>query len=120
MRLYLDDDMASALLARLLRDAGNDVQLPLETEMSGASDPVHLAYCMGQGRCLLSGNHDDFLELHDLIMHADGHHPGILIVRRDNNPKRDLIPKGIVQTVQNLESSGVEIENHFHILNHWK
>ena len=40
MRLYLDDDMASALLARLLRDAGNDVQLPVETEMSGASDPV--------------------------------------------------------------------------------
>jgi hypothetical protein len=28
MRLYLDDDSASLLLARLLRQAGHDVQVP--------------------------------------------------------------------------------------------
>jgi hypothetical protein len=28
MRLYLDDDSAAALLARLLRQAGHDVRVP--------------------------------------------------------------------------------------------
>ena len=28
MRLYLDDDVASALLARLLRQGGHDLQVP--------------------------------------------------------------------------------------------
>lgn len=41
MRLYLDDDIASALLAKLLRQAIHDVQLPLEAGMAGAPDPVH-------------------------------------------------------------------------------
>jgi hypothetical protein len=33
MRLYLDDDSASALLTRLLRQAGHDVRVPSEVGM---------------------------------------------------------------------------------------
>lgn len=79
MRLYLDDDMASALLARLLSQAGHDVQVPDDVGMSGANDPVHLGYAIREHRVLLSGNHDDFEAPHDLIMQAQGHHPGIVI-----------------------------------------
>jgi hypothetical protein len=57
MRLYLDDDSASALLARLLRQAGHDVQLPVEVGMSGEDDPVHLAHAIREGRVCLSHNH---------------------------------------------------------------
>jgi uncharacterized protein (DUF433 family) len=39
MRLYLDGDSASALLTRLLRQAGHDVRVPSEVGMAGDDDP---------------------------------------------------------------------------------
>jgi predicted nuclease of predicted toxin-antitoxin system len=120
MRLYLDDDMASALLARLLRQAGHEVQIPGDTGMSGAVDPVHLAYAIRERRVLLSGNHDDYQALHDLIIEAQGHHPGIVVIRRDNDPRRDMTPRGIVNALRNLENAGVPLLDSFRILNHWR
>ena len=38
MKLYLDDDTASPLLAKLLRNAAHDVQMPGEVGMAGAPD----------------------------------------------------------------------------------
>jgi predicted nuclease of predicted toxin-antitoxin system len=60
MRLYLDDDSASALLTRLLRQAGHDVRVPSELGMAGDDDPVHLAQAIREDRALLSHNHHDF------------------------------------------------------------
>jgi hypothetical protein len=68
----------------------------------------------------LSGNHDDFAMLHELVLAAQGHHPGILIVRRDNNPKRDLSPRGIVVAIQNLLNANVPLPDGWYILNHWR
>jgi RNA polymerase sigma factor (sigma-70 family) len=59
-------------------------------------------------------------ELHDLIMQAAGHHPGILVIRRDNDPKRDMTPRGIVQAIGNLIAAGVALQDQFTILNHWR
>ncbi|MCZ6794451.1 MAG: DUF5615 family PIN-like protein [Planctomycetota bacterium] len=120
MRIYLDDDMASSLLTRLFRDAGHDVELPGETGTVGADDPVHLTHAMREGRAILTGNYGDFTALHDLVMAAGGHHYGILVVRRDNDARRDLTPRGIVRAVGNLQSSGVSIKDGLHILNHWR
>jgi hypothetical protein len=39
--------------------------------------------------------HDEFRNLHNLIMKMNGHYPGMLIVRRDNDPKRHLSPRGL-------------------------
>jgi hypothetical protein len=50
MRLYLDDDTASALLANLLRKAAHDVQVPSDIAMTGAPDPVHLTRSLADGR----------------------------------------------------------------------
>ncbi len=69
---------------------------------------------------LLSHNHDDFQELHDLVIQVQGHHPGILVVRRDNDPKRDLKAAGIVRAIRNLEAAGVPVRDTFHVLNHWR
>jgi uncharacterized protein DUF5615 len=116
MKLYLDDDCAS----RFLRQAGHQVELPIEAELSGASDPVHLTHAVREGSRLLTANFVDFQELHDLIRQAGGHHSGILIVRRDNNPKRDLSPRGIVRAIAKLEAAELSLEDQFVILNQWR
>ena len=120
MRLYLDDDSASALLARLWRQTGHDVRVPSEIGMAGDDDPVHLAQAIREDRTLLSHNHHDFEDLHNLVMVGKGHHPEILVVRRDNNPKRDLDEKGIVRALGRLLAARLPIADHFHILNHWR
>lgn len=81
---------------------------------------MHLTAALAERRLLLSRNHDDFLQLHVLIMQAEGHHTGILIVRRDNDPTRDMTPRGIVHAISNLLQSGVPVPDQFHILNHWR
>jgi hypothetical protein len=120
MRLYRDDDSASTLLTRLLRQARHDVRLPSEVGMAGEDDPVHLAQAICEDRVLLSHNHHDCEDLHNLLMVGRGHHPGILVVRKDNNPKRDLDEKGIVRAIHKLLAAKVDLEDHFYILNHWR
>jgi hypothetical protein len=88
--------------------------------MAGADDPVHLAQAIREDRALLSHNHHDFEDLHNLLMVGAGHHRGILVVRRDNNPRRDLDEKGIVRAIGKLLAAGVPIADYFHILNHWR
>jgi hypothetical protein len=120
MRIYLDDDSAASLLASSLQQAGHDVQVPADVGLSGEDDAVHLTHAVKEGRALLTGNHRDFFNLHNLIMQAQGHHPGILIVRRDNDPKRDLTPSGIVRAERNLLAASVSIQDNCVILNHWR
>ena len=120
MRLYLDDDSADPRLAQLLRRAGHDVQRPTDVGMVGEDDPVHLAHAIREDRVCLSGNHHDFDNLHNLILVARGHHPGILVVRKDNNPKRDLTNPGIVKALEKLLASGAPVADHLNILNHWR
>jgi predicted nuclease of predicted toxin-antitoxin system len=120
VNLYLDDDSVDTLLIRLLRHAGHAVQIPADVGISGDDDSVHLAYAIGADRILLSQNHRDFRNLHNLVMQAKGHHPGILIVRKDNDPTRDLKPAGVVRAIRNLEQAAVPLTDEYHILNHWR
>jgi hypothetical protein len=120
MRLYLDDDTASPLLAKLLRHAGHDVQLPGDVGLDGAPDGVHLTHTLRDDRVCVTRNHDEFWILHNLLKQAQGHHPGIFVVRQDNDPTRDLTPKGIVSAIRKLEAAGVPIQDEFIILNHWR
>ncbi len=120
MRLYLDDDTAQPLLAKLLRKAGHDVQMPGDIGTSGAPDPVHLMRAIQDDRVLVTKNHDDFWILHNLLKQARGQHPGILVVRQDNDPSRDLTPKGIVTAIRKLETSGAPVGDEFIVLNHWR
>lgn len=120
MKLYLDDDSVNVLLIRLLQRAGHEIEVPRDVSLEGRSDPIHLQHAISTSRVLLSGNHDDFEELHDLVREAGGSHPGILIVRSDNDRRRDLTPQGIVGAIANLLAAGVPIVNQFTILNHWR
>jgi hypothetical protein len=120
MRIYLDEDLANPLLARLLAQAGHDVQLPASVGLTGEDDALHLTQAITEQRVLLSGNHDDFERLHHLIAAARGHHHGIVIVRRDNDPRRDLSPRGIVVAMRNLCSAFNDLTDCFFILNGWR
>lgn len=120
MRIYLDDDTAAPLLAVLLRNAGHDVQLPRDVGMAGSDDAVHLTHAIRDQRVCLTKNYGDFQNLHNLIMEAQGHHPGILLIREDNDPKRDLKPRDIVRAIANLLSAGVPVADGCQALNHWR
>ncbi len=120
MRLYLDDDTASGLLTRMLRSAAHDVQIPSEVGLRARKDAVHLRHAIRENRVCLSQNYKDFEDLHELILEALGHHPGILVVRRDNNPKRDLKAPGIVRAIRNLTVANFDVTDQYQILNHWR
>lgn len=120
MRIYNDEDMADGLLVQLLQRAGHDVETPASVGMLGRSDPVQLRHAIRENRVGLTANHRDFEDLHLLISEAKGQHPGILVVRQENNPARDMTPKGIVNAIRKLEAAGIPIANEYIVLNHWR
>jgi predicted nuclease of predicted toxin-antitoxin system len=120
MRLYLDHDTAAALLDQTLRRAGHEVQIPVDAGLAGQPDPVHLRQAIHDNRVLLSRDHRDFVLLHALLGEARGHHPGILVIRRDNDPRRNMTPRDVVRALRNLEAASVPIANEYIVLNAWQ
>jgi hypothetical protein len=109
MKVYVDEDMAAGLLIRLLKSAGHDVESPGGTGLLGCSDPVQFTFAIRENRVCLTANYRHFEELHLLVREAHGDHAGILVVRQDNDPARDLTPKGIVAAIRKLEAANVPI-----------
>ncbi len=120
MRIYLDDNRTDKSLFGLLRKAGHTVELPRTAGLSGRSDACHLEYAIRSDLVVLTADSRDFSDLHRLVVTAGGRHPGILVVRYENNPKRDLKPKHIVAAVNKLENSGAAWLNDVVVLNHWR
>ncbi len=86
----------------------------------GIQDPAHFLYAINDGRALFTRNYDDFKLLHVLVVGSGGHHPGVLVVRRDNDPKRDLKAKGVVRALRKLIQSSAPITDELNVLNHWR
>jgi len=120
MKLYLDDDTTDRRLVQQLERAGHAVWTPAQVGLSGVSDARHLIHCCKNDLVLVSRNYDDFLDLHLVIEAAGGAHPGILIIRMDNDPTRDLTPRGVVTAIGRFESAGVTIIGQFVIVNQWR
>lgn len=120
MNLYLDDDSLQTLLVRLLREAGHDIVRSTDAGIEGASDSVHFTKAIELNRVLRTRNQKDFVQLHTLVLAATGHHPGILIVTRENNPRRDLTPRGIVNALRKLQDSGIAVFDTLFDLNAWR
>ena len=83
MMLYIDDDTIDSALILALRQTGRDVRTPAEAGLSRAKDPVHFKQAIHEGRLLLSRNYDDFKKLHELVVEAQGRHPGVLVIRSE-------------------------------------
>jgi predicted nuclease of predicted toxin-antitoxin system len=120
MNIYLDDNLSDRTLAALLVKAGHAVVRPSDIGLTGASDAVHLERAIRERRVTLTSDRDDFRELHQLVLTAGGSHPGILVVRFDNDPTRDMKAKHIVTAVGKLERAGLALQDQVVILNHWR
>jgi hypothetical protein len=121
MRPYLDDDSVDPALFRLLRHDGHDVQVPSDVGLAGRSDQVHLAQAIRGQRAILTRNYRDFEDLHDLVfLAANGHHEGILVVRYDNDPRKNMSAGDIARAVRNLDKAGVPLVDSYYELNHWR
>jgi predicted nuclease of predicted toxin-antitoxin system len=120
MLLYIDDDSVDRALIRQLMSAGHDTLAPRVAGTAGKADAAHLMYAIGSQRVLVTRNHEDFMLLHDLIMLAGGHHPGIFVVRLDNDPKRNMSPGAIVRAIEKLIASNIPVGDSYHVLNHWR
>jgi predicted nuclease of predicted toxin-antitoxin system len=120
MRIYLDEDLTSAALTRLLQAAGHDVVTAASAGLASRSDAIQLAESIRDTRVCLTRNYEDFEELHLLVVQAGGRHHGIIVVRRENNPARDMTNRGIVTALRKVESSGVPVENEYIVLNQWR
>ena len=82
--------------------------------------PCTALHAIRNSLVLVTRNHDDFIDLHEVVQAANGTHPGLLVIRFDNDPKRDMSEPQIVRAIGNLESAGVPLANQVYILNHWR
>ncbi len=116
MKLLVDEDTQSRRQLKELRDAGHDVLSVGDSGNNGQADPDVLAFAQQEGRVLLTHNCADFLLLDDLV----ATHPGILAIYNDADPSKNMNHQQVARAITNLEKSGVEIPNSFHILNNWR
>jgi hypothetical protein len=120
MRLYLDDDSIARRLVQALRQAGHAVQTPADAGRTGDDDSVHLLHAVEVDRVLLTGNHRDFENLHNLVKRTGGIHPGVLVVRKDGDSRRNMSPQQIVQAIAKLNATLSSVGTQFIVLNHWR
>ena len=88
MRSYLDADL-SWRIARIARNFSVDVMSANEVDMRTATDEEQLAYASEQGRCVVTNNRDDFMELDRPWQTEQSEHAGILITA-DSLPTDDF------------------------------
>jgi predicted nuclease of predicted toxin-antitoxin system len=120
MRILIDENMINRRLSARLKAAGHDVVLADDERLLSVSDARVLTWAVGQNRTVLTRDHEDFADLHDLVLSCGGGHPGLLIVRFDHDPRHSLTDRGIVTAFANLEASGMSIPDQIHVLNHWR
>jgi predicted nuclease of predicted toxin-antitoxin system len=120
MKLLLDENMSDLRLASRLQAQGHDPVLAIDVGLQSASDARVFSLANAQDVPVLTRDSDDFTDLHDLIMAAGGHYPGVFIVRFDNDPRHNLSDRGIAGAINKLESSGIPIPDGIHVLNHWR
>ena len=53
-------------------------------------------------------------------MEVQGHHPGILTVRKENDRKRDMKLPDIVRAIGKLEAAHISLADVVHVLNQWR
>jgi predicted nuclease of predicted toxin-antitoxin system len=120
VRVLIDENMGSRRLAARLSAAGHDVVSAVDIGLVSASDARVLTRAIGVGRPVLTRDYTDFTDLHELIMAAGGHHPGILVVRFDSDPAHNLTDRAIATALMKLESSGLPVPDQLHVLNQWR
>jgi predicted nuclease of predicted toxin-antitoxin system len=120
MRLLLDENVNDRRLASRLRAHGHDPVLSGDVGLLSAADARVFIWAIGQALPVLTRDTRDFRDLQELILVAGGHHPGLLLIYFDDDPRQNLSDRAIAGALSKLESSGVPIADHVHALNQWR
>lgn len=120
MKVLIDENMSSRRLAIWLQSAGHDVLLATDAGLVSVNDARVLALAVSRDRLVITRDQKDFTDLHDLVVAVGGHHTGIPVVLFDKDPRHNLSERGIVTATSKLESSGVVLADHIHVLNQWR
>jgi predicted nuclease of predicted toxin-antitoxin system len=120
MRVLIDENLCDRSLESRLRSQGHNPILAIDVGLLSVKDPRVLIWAIGQGLPVLTRDSKDFEDLHDLVVAAGGHHPGLLAVRFDDDPRHSMSHRAIGVAISKLESAGVPIPDRIHVLNHWR
>ena len=103
MRFYLDEDLSDEV-ARIARAQQVDVISSHECGRDGLPDETQLRLAAEEGRCFVTFNRDDFLELTVRFFENGWPHAGVLIVSR-SLPRRSFaaIAAALVAYAQRYE-----------------
>jgi predicted nuclease of predicted toxin-antitoxin system len=105
VRILVDENMNSSRLAVRLRSAGHDVLLAMDVGLGSVNDARVLPWAVAEDRAVLTRDHEDFAALHDPVVAVGGHHPGILVVRFDNDPRHNLTERATTAAIGNLSQA---------------
>ena len=120
LKLLVDEDSQGKLLVKTLREAGHDVQTAAEAGLGGKSDKAVLEHAIAENRVVLSGNCSDFEALSERVLKKGGHHHGILLIHKFNNPKKDLSAATLVAAIGNLQATAIPLEDQVIVVNHYQ
>jgi hypothetical protein len=79
VKLYLDEDLSPRIVS-LLRERGLDATGAHESGQAGRSDLEQLRHAARQGRCLVTRNVADFLELVRQLINQQEPHGGMILI----------------------------------------
>jgi hypothetical protein len=79
VKLYLDEDLSPRIVT-LLRERGLDATGAHEAGQVGRSDLEQLRHAAREGRCLVTRNVADFLELVRQLINRQESHGGIILI----------------------------------------
>jgi predicted nuclease of predicted toxin-antitoxin system len=95
MSFYIDENLSPGIAVRL-RELGVEATHTYEYKRAGASDSSQLEIASGEGRCIVTADEMDFLELTRRFRVSGMPHAGVLIIRwpvrrTDVNTVADMI-----------------------------
>jgi predicted nuclease of predicted toxin-antitoxin system len=120
MRFLIDENMSDRRLESRLQARGHAPILAHDVGLVSTADARMLIWGIGQALPVLTRDSSDFEDLHELILAAAGHHPGLLVVRFDDDQRHNMSDRAIAAAISKLETSGVPIPDGLHVLNQWR
>jgi hypothetical protein len=103
----------------MLKRAGHKVTTVFEVNLVGMSDYDVLMYAIKTKHILFTQNCEDFVSLSEAVISSGGNHPGIILLYKNNNQKKDMSYQDIVKAIDNLIKTGVPIPGSVHRLNQY-